>query len=211
MAGAGSRRTSAAARSRWTTEETGADPARLAELIAEAKPDETLLVDDLGGWVTALLDPASQPHDDLATVDGLADAVRACAARLVLVSPEVGLSLVPPTPVGRAFTDALGTTNQALAGACDGVALSWPASRRGSRSRRGRGAGLPPSRVAAATPTRSCPPRRPRPPRRPPVRAAAAVYRRTAAPAVARRGADAAGAGRGDRAGRRDRPPAPTP
>ena len=39
----------------WTTEETGADPARLAALLAEAKPDETLLVDDLGGWVA---DPA---------------------------------------------------------------------------------------------------------------------------------------------------------
>ena len=40
------------------------------------KPDETLLVDDLGGWVTALLDPAGQPADDLATVADLAAAVR---------------------------------------------------------------------------------------------------------------------------------------
>ena len=107
----------------WTTEETGADPARLAAVLAEAKPDETLLVDDLGGWVSALLDPAIQPNDDQASVAALADAVRACAARLVVVSPEVGLSLVPMTPVGRAFTDALGTANQALAQACDRVAL----------------------------------------------------------------------------------------
>jgi nicotinate-nucleotide--dimethylbenzimidazole phosphoribosyltransferase len=42
---------------------------------------------------------------------------------VVLVSPEVGLSLVPVTPVGRAFADALGTTNQALAEAVDGVVL----------------------------------------------------------------------------------------
>ncbi|GAA3340206.1 hypothetical protein GCM10020358_26880 [Amorphoplanes nipponensis] len=107
----------------WTTEETGADPARLAALLTEAKPDDTLLVDDLGGWVAALLDPARQPNDDLATVTALADAVRSCAARVVLVSPEVGLSLVPTTPVGRAFADALGTANQALAGACDRVAF----------------------------------------------------------------------------------------
>ena len=107
----------------WTTEETGADPARLATLLTEAKPDETLLVDDLGGWVAALLDPAQQPNDDLATVTALAEAVRACAARVVLVSPEVGLSLVPATPIGRAFADALGTANQALAGACDRVAF----------------------------------------------------------------------------------------
>ncbi|TYB37057.1 cobalamin biosynthesis protein [Micromonospora sp. AP08] len=107
----------------WTTEETAADPGRLAEVIAAAGPNETLLVDDLGGWVTVLLDPAHQPADDTATITELAAAVRASAARLVLVSPEVGLSLVPTTPLGRAFTDALGATNRAVADACDAVAL----------------------------------------------------------------------------------------
>ncbi|WP_433282481.1 bifunctional adenosylcobinamide kinase/adenosylcobinamide-phosphate guanylyltransferase [Micromonospora sp. CA-244673] len=107
----------------WTTEETAADPGRLAAVIAAAGPNETLLVDDLGGWVTVLLDPAHQPADDTATIAELAAAVRASAARLVLVSPEVGLSLVPTTPLGRAFTDALGATNRAVAEACDAVAL----------------------------------------------------------------------------------------
>jgi nicotinate-nucleotide--dimethylbenzimidazole phosphoribosyltransferase len=107
----------------WTTEETGPDPSRLTTLLIEAKPDDTLLIDDLGGWVAALLDPARQPNDDVATVEALADAVRASAARVVIVSPEVGLSLVPVTPVGRAFADALGTANQALAAASDRVAL----------------------------------------------------------------------------------------
>ncbi|MBG0568121.1 bifunctional adenosylcobinamide kinase/adenosylcobinamide-phosphate guanylyltransferase [Actinoplanes aureus] len=107
----------------WSTEETAGDPARLTALLTEAKPDDTLLIDDLGGWVASVLDPARQPQDDEAEVTALAGAVRACPARLVLVSPEVGLSLVPVTPVGRAFADALGTTNQALAEACDSVAL----------------------------------------------------------------------------------------
>ncbi|MEV6630805.1 bifunctional adenosylcobinamide kinase/adenosylcobinamide-phosphate guanylyltransferase [Actinoplanes sp. NPDC051470] len=107
----------------WSTEETGGDPARLAAVLAEAKPDDTLLIDDLGGWVATLLDPANQPQNDVAMVAALADALRACAGRVVLVSPEVGLSLVPATPVGRAFADALGTTNQALASVVDRVAL----------------------------------------------------------------------------------------
>ncbi|MFE9692667.1 bifunctional adenosylcobinamide kinase/adenosylcobinamide-phosphate guanylyltransferase [Micromonospora sp. NPDC005806] len=107
----------------WTTEETAADPRRLADVIAGAEPNETLLVDDLGGWVTVLLDPAHQPADDTATIAELAAAVRASAARLVLVTPEVGLSLVPTTPLGRAFTDALGATNRAVADACDAVVL----------------------------------------------------------------------------------------
>ncbi|WP_174537581.1 bifunctional adenosylcobinamide kinase/adenosylcobinamide-phosphate guanylyltransferase [Micromonospora chalcea] len=107
----------------WTTEETAANPGRLAEVIAAAGPNETLLVDDLGGWVTVLLDPAHQPADDTATIAELAAAVRSSTARLVLVSPEVGLSLVPTTPLGRAFTDALGAANRAVADACDAVAL----------------------------------------------------------------------------------------
>src|SRR5690348_15080616 len=45
----------------WVTEETAADPGRLIAALTEAKPDETLLVDDLGGWVGVLLDPAHQP------------------------------------------------------------------------------------------------------------------------------------------------------
>ncbi|MDG4799505.1 bifunctional adenosylcobinamide kinase/adenosylcobinamide-phosphate guanylyltransferase [Micromonospora sp. WMMD980] len=107
----------------WTTEETAADPGRLAEVITAAGPHDTLLVDDLGGWVTVLLDPTHQPADDTATIAELASAVRASEARLVLVSPEVGLSLVPTTPLGRAFTDALGATNRAVADACDAVVL----------------------------------------------------------------------------------------
>ena len=35
-------------------------------------------------------------------------AVRACAATVVLVSPEVGLAPVALTPAGRRFVDALG-------------------------------------------------------------------------------------------------------
>ncbi|NES29620.1 cobalamin biosynthesis protein [Micromonospora terminaliae] len=131
----------------WTTEETAADPGRLAEVIATAGPNETLLVDDLGGWVTVLLDPAHQPADDTATIAELAAAVRASAARLVLVSPEVGLSLVPTTPLGRAFTDALGATNRAVAEACDAVALVVA----------GQTAWLKPAAAPAAVPAQATP------------------------------------------------------
>ncbi|BCB78960.1 hypothetical protein GCM10022251_43290 [Phytohabitans flavus] len=100
----------------WVTEEVGPDPAQLVELIAAAEPEETLLVDDLGGWVTGRLPEGGRP-------DALADAVRGCRARLVVVSSEVGLSLVPTTKVGRAFADALGAANRAVAEVSDAVAL----------------------------------------------------------------------------------------
>jgi nicotinate-nucleotide--dimethylbenzimidazole phosphoribosyltransferase len=97
-----------------------ADPGRLVALIVEAKPDEVLLVDDLEGWVRAHLerDPAALP----AAVADLADAVRTCAGRLVIVSPEADLPL-PPDATDPVFADEIGRANLALADACDGVVL----------------------------------------------------------------------------------------
>ncbi|HEV7896426.1 MAG TPA: bifunctional adenosylcobinamide kinase/adenosylcobinamide-phosphate guanylyltransferase [Planosporangium sp.] len=117
----------------WSVEEIGSDPGRLIALLAEAKPDEALLVDDLGGWLTATLDAAGAWDEGARTdgaaaergfVESLAAAVRDCpAATLVLVSPEVGLSVVAPTAAGRIFADAIGEVNRAVAEACDGVAF----------------------------------------------------------------------------------------
>jgi adenosyl cobinamide kinase/adenosyl cobinamide phosphate guanylyltransferase len=111
----------------WDCVEVGADPRALPDLLAAAGPDQTLLVDDLGTWVAALLPDAANPDpagaDGFAPGERLAEAVRASAARLVLVSPEVGLSVVPPTAAGVAFADALGATNRAVAAACAEVVL----------------------------------------------------------------------------------------
>ena len=58
-----------------------------------------------------------------ADTDDLLDAVAAFGAPLALVSPEVGLTVVPHTESGRRFADELGTLNQRLAGLCDRVVL----------------------------------------------------------------------------------------
>ncbi|HEX5542038.1 MAG TPA: bifunctional adenosylcobinamide kinase/adenosylcobinamide-phosphate guanylyltransferase [Micromonospora sp.] len=108
----------------WTIEQTDSDPTQLVGLITGTAPDEMLLIDDLGGWVSSLLDPAREPSDNDAVIDALAAAIHDCPARLVLVSPEVGLAPSPVIPVvGHAYVDALGATNQAVARACDSVAL----------------------------------------------------------------------------------------
>lgn len=83
------------------------------------------LVDDVGGWLVAAMDRcgawsgASVQPD----VDELAGAVGEFDAPLALVSPEVGLTVVPATESGRRFTDELGTLNQRLAAVCDRVVL----------------------------------------------------------------------------------------
>ncbi|HEX6685407.1 MAG TPA: bifunctional adenosylcobinamide kinase/adenosylcobinamide-phosphate guanylyltransferase, partial [Candidatus Limnocylindrales bacterium] len=103
----------------WETLEVGDDPALLVDSVREAEAGAALLVEDLGGWAAALL----EREDAAELVSRLADAVRQCQADLVFVSPEVGLSVVPPTESGVAFADLLGELNQSVAGACDSVAL----------------------------------------------------------------------------------------
>src|SRR5512142_983814 len=89
----------------WVTEEIGDDPGRLADLLGTAKPEEVVLVDDLGGWLTAVLTGADRWDDPGVVAEpasALAGAVSACqAARLVRVSPEVGLTVVPASEAGR--------------------------------------------------------------------------------------------------------------
>jgi len=106
----------------WVTTEVGAEPLALADVLESADQGDTLLVDDLGAWASGVIELT--PDEDLdREVIRLADAVRACRARLVLVSPEVGLSVVPATESGRQFADLLGTTNRAIAEVCDSLAL----------------------------------------------------------------------------------------
>lgn len=89
-----------------------------------ADPEAPTLVDDLGGWLTGLLDSTGWDGRPVtAEVDGLADAVGAFPAPLVVVSPEVGLSVVPATAAGCRFADELGRLNQRIAAVCDRVVL----------------------------------------------------------------------------------------
>jgi adenosylcobinamide kinase / adenosylcobinamide-phosphate guanylyltransferase len=107
----------------WTTLED-ADVARVVR--AGGGP---LLVDDLATWLTGVLDDAAAweastvPAAVGAAVEELVAAVAAAPGRVVLVSAEVGLGVVPETRAGRLFRDELGALNAALAEVCDEVVL----------------------------------------------------------------------------------------
>jgi nicotinate-nucleotide--dimethylbenzimidazole phosphoribosyltransferase len=111
----------------WVTEEVGGAPERLATLLSGADPSDVVLVDDLGGWLNATFQADgdwSDPGRAEAAIEALAEAVRACPAeRLVLVTPEVGLTVMPATEAGRTFADANGVLNRRVAAASDGVVL----------------------------------------------------------------------------------------
>lgn len=88
------------------------------------EPAAPTLVDDVCGWLTAALDHRGWEHGSVAfDVDGMLAAVASFDSPLVLVSHEVGLTVVAPTASGRRFTDELGALNQRLAALCDRVVL----------------------------------------------------------------------------------------
>jgi adenosylcobinamide kinase/adenosylcobinamide-phosphate guanylyltransferase len=82
---------------------------------------QTVLVEDL----TLLLSNHMERDRDLAESDTLAEVenLLALEANVILVSNEVGMSLVPMDLLGRAFRDALGRVNQMAAAACGEVYL----------------------------------------------------------------------------------------
>lgn len=104
----------------WSTVET-------ADVATELRrsPATPTLVDDLGGWLTRTLDrQQGWEHGSVAApVKEVVTAVDEFASTLVLVSPEVGLTVVPATASGRRFADELGTLNQRVAAVCDRVVL----------------------------------------------------------------------------------------
>lgn len=110
----------------WSTVETGLDGG-LVDLLSARGPHPPTLVDDLGTWITGVLDDADAweaPRGTIAAdVDGLVAAVASYPDRLLLVSPEVGMGVVPEHRSGRLFRDEIGALNARLADVCDDVIL----------------------------------------------------------------------------------------
>ncbi len=102
----------------WSTVES-------ADVVATLRDSAATMVDDIGGWLVAAMDRrAAWTGGSIQTdVDELASAVSGFTAPLALVSPEVGLTVVPATESGRRFADQLGSLNQRLAAVCDRVVL----------------------------------------------------------------------------------------
>jgi adenosylcobinamide kinase / adenosylcobinamide-phosphate guanylyltransferase len=100
----------------WRTIET---PLALAPVIAaEAAPGRPLLVDCLTLWLSNLLLAGKEIDEESAA---LCAALQLAGGPVVLVANEVGMGLVPETPLGRRFRDAAGRLNQEVAALADRV------------------------------------------------------------------------------------------
>ncbi|MQY25627.1 nicotinate-nucleotide--dimethylbenzimidazole phosphoribosyltransferase [Nocardia aurantia] len=94
---------------------------------ALADPARVTLIDDLGTWLTGRIDARaawdSSPGVVAPDVEALVAAIEGYRQRLIVVSPEVGLGVIPATAAGRVFQDEIGTLNQRIAAVCDEVFL----------------------------------------------------------------------------------------
>lgn len=110
----------------WETLEL---PLHIAPSVSQIKSDVVIL-DCITLWVTNLLmqfvnddlvDEAPFMQVSQAETEKLLAAIRNTELDWLIVSNEVGLSLVPPYQMGRVYRDALGWVNQRLAQEADKV------------------------------------------------------------------------------------------
>ena len=114
----------------WQTLEAPLNPVgALQQQSPTVGPSPVVLFDSLDVWVSNLmLRHEATPRAELeARVVGaarrFADYIRETDHVAVIVSSEVGQSLVATTPMGRQFQDLLGTVNQAMAEAANKVTM----------------------------------------------------------------------------------------
>jgi adenosylcobinamide kinase/adenosylcobinamide-phosphate guanylyltransferase len=96
------------------------EPLELATALkAAAREHDIILVDCLTLWITNLLganrNVAEAVDELIATLPGID------TARVILVSNEVGLGIVPDNPLARMFRDLAGAAHQRLAEICTEV------------------------------------------------------------------------------------------
>ena len=97
--------------------------------ICSMEAPGAVLVDSLDLWVSNFLlehqnsEAEAVEVSAICAIDRLVQMACSTSAAYFLVSSEVGLSLVPPEPLGRRFQDLLGLVNQRVAAAADRVYL----------------------------------------------------------------------------------------
>lgn len=103
--------------------ETIEEPCALADVVSNVRPDHVLVVDCLSLWVSNLLERGQDRGEILSDAARAATAAAARESATLVVSNEVGLGIVPATPLGREYRDLLGSVNREWVERADFAAL----------------------------------------------------------------------------------------
>jgi adenosylcobinamide kinase / adenosylcobinamide-phosphate guanylyltransferase len=96
-------------------------PIDLAETIQLASPNESLLIDSLGTWLTNQID--QNEIEWSATTAALLTSLNQSCSSIIIVAEETGWGVVPAYPIGRLFRDRLGTLTRQIAAIASPVYL----------------------------------------------------------------------------------------
>ena len=96
----------------------------LAERIREIRESyQVILIDCLTLWLSNWVLKEDQEAKVRQEISTLVGAIQQTLTPVILVTNEVGMGIVPPTPLGRRFRDLQGELNQAIAGIVDELYL----------------------------------------------------------------------------------------
>jgi adenosylcobinamide kinase/adenosylcobinamide-phosphate guanylyltransferase len=104
--------------------DTVEEPMDLTLALRSLTACDVIVIDCITHWVSNLLLAGRTSEDVLQDVDTLVEALAERRYHTVLVTNEVGMSVHPETPLGRAFVEVAGLANQRLARAADDVYFS---------------------------------------------------------------------------------------
>lgn len=109
------------AKSRGRDFKTREVPIRVVETLRTLRKADVVVLDCVTFWISNLLMAGLREAAVLRECGRLARALRRMPCHAVVVTNEVGMGLVPETPLGRTFRDVCGRAHQGLARVADEV------------------------------------------------------------------------------------------
>lgn len=100
------------------------EPINLGRALLEAvEVADVVVIDCLTVWVGNLMHHFEDDYPNFPQIDEFLNVLMKIKGRVLIVSNELGMGLVPPTPMGRRYRDLAGSLNQKVASICSCATL----------------------------------------------------------------------------------------